>query len=100
VEEVVHSVKTAVGGAIAWAEKKVEALNAESDSTGPYTSAATCVPSDLDPIASGIPLPAVTTQKEKEMDEHEQSKANGKEGGKMGEQSEGGDDDGDGRAPP
>jgi hypothetical protein len=100
VEEVVHSVKAAVGSALAWAETKVEALNSESDRTGPYTSAATCVPSDLDPIASGIPLPAVTTQKEKEMDEHEQSEANREESGKTEEESEGGDGDGDGRAPP
>jgi len=63
VEEVVHGVKTAVDEAIAWAEKKVDELSSGSDSTGPYTSPATCAPSDLDPIASGI-LPAMLVQEE------------------------------------
>ncbi|KAI4634048.1 uncharacterized protein J4E87_001217 [Alternaria ethzedia] len=58
VSEVVQTVKTAVDGAIAWAEKKVDKLGAEQDTTGPYTSPATCMPSDLDAIASGI-LPAL-----------------------------------------
>lgn len=57
VSEVAQSVKSAVDTAIAWAETKVESLSAEHDSTGPYTSPATCMPSDLDAIASGI-LPA------------------------------------------
>jgi hypothetical protein len=51
---VAHSVKTAVDGAFAWAEKKARELSSASDSTGPYTSQATCAPSDLDPIASGV----------------------------------------------
>jgi hypothetical protein len=43
-----------------WAEKKVDRLSSteEHEITGPYTSLATCMPSDLDVIASGI-LPAV-----------------------------------------
>lgn len=61
VEEVVHGVKTVVDGAIAWAEKKADQLSSKSDSTGPYTSPATCAPSDLDPIASGV-LPAMLVQ--------------------------------------
>ncbi|KAF2822777.1 hypothetical protein CC86DRAFT_372590 [Ophiobolus disseminans] len=72
VEEVAHGVKVAVDTAIAWAEKKVDALGSESDSAGPYASTATCVPSDLDPIAAGV-IPAVTTQREKDLDKHEQS---------------------------
>ena len=62
-EEVAHGVKIAVDEAVAWVEKKAEALSSESDSTGPYTSPATCVPSDLDPIACGA-LPAVLKEEE------------------------------------
>lgn len=58
VSDVAQSVKSAVDTAIAWAETKVESLSPEHDSTGPYTSPATCMPSDLDAIASGI-LPAM-----------------------------------------
>jgi hypothetical protein len=58
VSEVAQSVKSAVDTAIAWAETKAESLSAEHDSTGPYASPATCMPSDLDAIASGI-LPAM-----------------------------------------
>jgi len=58
VSDVVETVKTAVDSAIAWAEQKVDKLSAEQDTTGPYTSPATCMPSDLDAIASGI-LPAL-----------------------------------------
>jgi hypothetical protein len=57
VEEAVHGVKVVVDGAIAWVGNKVDELSAESDSTGPYTPQATCVPSDLDPIASGVLAP-------------------------------------------
>ncbi|KAG9190233.1 hypothetical protein G6011_08321 [Alternaria panax] len=63
VSEVVQSVKTAVDSAIAWAETKVDSLSAEQNSTGPYTSPATCMPSDLDVIASGI-LPAMPTARQ------------------------------------
>ncbi|KAH6864735.1 hypothetical protein BKA58DRAFT_231423 [Alternaria rosae] len=58
VSEVVQSVKIVVDGAIAWAEQKIDKLSAEQDTTGPYASPATCMPSDLDAIASGI-LPAM-----------------------------------------
>jgi hypothetical protein len=61
VEEVAHGVKAAVNGAMVWVEKKAEALSSESGGTGPYTSQATCAPSDLDPIASGV-LVAMSTQ--------------------------------------
>jgi hypothetical protein len=63
VEIVVHGVKVAVDGAIAWAEKKAEELSLESDKNGPYTSPATCAPSDLDPIASGALLIMSTPKK-------------------------------------
>jgi hypothetical protein len=54
---------------IAWAERKIEKLVAESDETGPYTSHATCAPSDLDPIGSGVlaAVPAHGSQKTDEM---------------------------------
>ncbi|KAI4914642.1 hypothetical protein J4E90_004673 [Alternaria incomplexa] len=58
VSDVVGTVKTAVDSAIAWAGQKVDKLSAEQDTTGPYASPATCMPSDLDAIASGI-LPAL-----------------------------------------
>jgi hypothetical protein len=60
VDDVVQSVKTAVDGALTWAEKKVDQMSSGKDHeiSGPYTSPATCVPSDLDVIASGI-LPAM-----------------------------------------
>jgi hypothetical protein len=61
VEEVVHGAKAAVDGAIVWATRKAEELSAEADSTGPYTSPATCMPSDLDAIATGV-LPAMPTK--------------------------------------
>lgn len=57
--------KAAVDGALTWAEKKSEELSLEQDSTGPYTSPATCVPSDLDAIANGI-LPAMPTERQPE----------------------------------
>jgi hypothetical protein len=80
VEEVVHGVKAAVDGAIAWAEKKADALSSESDSTGPYTSIATCVPSDMDPIASGA-LPAVLKEEEKSEEDTMKEKASKAEDG-------------------
>ncbi|KAF1848388.1 uncharacterized protein K460DRAFT_364365 [Cucurbitaria berberidis CBS 394.84] len=61
VEEVARGMKIAVNEAFTWVEKKTDELSAEQDSTGPYTSPATCAPSDLDVIASGI-LPAMPTQ--------------------------------------
>ncbi|CAO2654325.1 Nn.00g110580.m01.CDS01 [Neocucurbitaria sp. VM-36] len=68
VDSAVRGMKVAVDGALAWAEKKTDELSAEEDSTGPYTSPATCVPSDLDAIASGI-LPAMPTQRQSERHE-------------------------------
>jgi len=41
-----------------WAEKKVDNLNPRQESAGPYTSPATCMPSDLDVIANGL-MPAM-----------------------------------------
>ncbi|KAF1834851.1 hypothetical protein BDW02DRAFT_497354 [Decorospora gaudefroyi] len=83
VEEVVHGVKTAVDGALTWAEKKVDGmgLDQEQERTGPYTSPSTCMPSDLDAIASGI-LPAMPTVKQHEGDgeKKEIEKAAEKEG--------------------
>lgn len=58
VSEVIHGAKAAVDDALAWAEKTVEALGSDQDGVGPYESPGTCMPSDLDPIASGI-LPAM-----------------------------------------
>jgi hypothetical protein len=63
VSEVVQSVKSAIDSAITWAETKAESLSAEQDSTGPYASPATCMPSDIDVIASGI-LPAMSTARQ------------------------------------
>lgn len=60
-DKVSQGMKAAVDGALAWAEEKVEKLGSEHDNTGPYASPATCVPSDLDPIASGV-LPAMPPQ--------------------------------------
>jgi hypothetical protein len=65
-------VKAVVGGAIAWTEKKVDDLSSEADSIGPYTSQATCVPSDLDPIASGV-LAAMPLQRMDGTDESVQA---------------------------
>jgi hypothetical protein len=58
VEHVVQGVKAAVDGAIAWAERKADELGSEQNDTGPYSSPATCMPTDLDAIASGI-LPSM-----------------------------------------
>lgn len=65
VEDVAHEVKVAVDKALDWAEKKADKLSDEADTTGPYTSPATCAPTDMDPIASGF-LPAMPTQTKKE----------------------------------
>ncbi|RAR10002.1 hypothetical protein DDE83_005217 [Stemphylium lycopersici] len=58
ISEVIHGARAAVDDALAWAEKTVEALGSNQDGVGPYDSPGTCMPSDLDPIASGI-LPAM-----------------------------------------
>ncbi|KAF1942521.1 hypothetical protein EJ02DRAFT_502778 [Clathrospora elynae] len=79
VEEVVQGVKAAVDGALAWAEKKVEELGSEQDATvGPYTSPATCMPSDLDVIASGI-LPAIPTNVQYDGNDEDGEKAQKKD---------------------
>jgi hypothetical protein len=89
VEDVVHGVKAAVDGALAWAEKKVDELSAEKESTGPYTSPATCMPSDFDPIAGGM-LPAMqpeasptikVEQGQKNDQENDENEKNGKNDG-------------------
>ncbi|KAF2711664.1 hypothetical protein K504DRAFT_351973, partial [Pleomassaria siparia CBS 279.74] len=53
-----------VDDAVAWVEKKAEKLS-EEEGVGPYASPATCMPSDLDAIATGI-LPAVPSQETEE----------------------------------
>ncbi|KAH7390714.1 hypothetical protein BKA66DRAFT_568648 [Pyrenochaeta sp. MPI-SDFR-AT-0127] len=70
VEEVVHGVRAAVDGALTWAEKKADGLSLEQGNTGPYASPATCMPSDLDAIASGI-LPTMSTQAPSKKDKEE-----------------------------
>jgi uncharacterized protein YjbJ (UPF0337 family) len=57
--DVAQGVKTAVGDAMAWAEAKADKLAAkEEHGVGPYGSVATCAPSDLDVISTGV-LPAM-----------------------------------------
>lgn len=74
VKEVYAKGMAAVNEAVVWAERKAENLSQE-EGAGPYASPATCMPSDLDAIASGI-LPAVPSQEivereaEREMQEH------------------------------
>lgn len=63
VQKVVHSAQAVVQDVVAWTEKKAEELSVEADRAGPYTSPATCVPSDFDPIASGV-LPAMAKAEE------------------------------------
>ncbi|KAH8727858.1 hypothetical protein GQ44DRAFT_648163 [Phaeosphaeriaceae sp. PMI808] len=83
VEEAIHGVKAAVDGAIAWAEKKVDKLASATESTGPYDSPATCAPSDLDVIASGV-LPAMPPQEEYVKNVHVQNQHNRDETGTSG----------------
>jgi hypothetical protein len=55
--KVVEDVKTTVDDAAGWGEKKAEDLSKEDErGVGPYANPATCVPSDLDPLAIGIML--------------------------------------------
>jgi hypothetical protein len=81
VEEVVQSVKSVVDKGLTWAENKVDEMSSheEHENVGPYTSPATCVPSDLDVIASGI-LPAVmqfdSNDEEAEMEGEEAEEKN------------------------
>lgn len=73
----------AVDGALAWAEKKADKLSSEQDSVGPYTSHATRVPSDLDPIADGD-LPAIVTKPSGGEEAEKESSQGRKEGGNGG----------------
>jgi hypothetical protein len=85
VEAAVHGMKVAVEGAVAWAEKKVEELGSKTDNTGPYASPATCAPSDMDPISSGV-LPAMPSQQNENTAEHVNEKdgeENANEGAEM-----------------
>ncbi|KAH7551568.1 hypothetical protein BM1_09884 [Bipolaris maydis] len=59
--EVIQGAKSAVDDVLSWAEKKVGSLDSEKGGAGPYDSPATCMPSDLDAIASGI-LPAMPSK--------------------------------------
>lgn len=70
----IQGAKTAVDDALAWAEKKVGSLDSEKGGAGPYDSPATCMPSDLDAIASGI-LPSIPSKSQHD----ENSRAKGKE---------------------
>ncbi|CAA9957285.1 hypothetical protein PTMSG1_00893 [Pyrenophora teres f. maculata] len=73
VSEVVQSVKAAVDDALTWAENKVDGLNLGQESAGPYTSPATCMPSDLDVIASGL-MPAVQSTMQDEKNDNTKGK--------------------------
>ena len=56
VEDAVQGLKTVVHEAVAWTEKKAEALAHSEDNAGPYDSPATAAAgiSDLDAIAAGV----------------------------------------------
>lgn len=60
VSDVIQTARTAADNALSWAEKKAGTLDFE-EKFGPYSSPATCMPSDLDAIANGI-LPAMPTK--------------------------------------
>lgn len=75
-EDAAQGVKVTVEEVIAWAEKKVEKLGAETDDEGPYTSHATCAPSDLDLIGSGV-LAAVPAQESKRLEESSRKESEG-----------------------
>jgi hypothetical protein len=94
---VVYNVKAAVDGAIAWAEKKADNLSLEPDSTGPYTSQAMCVPSDLDPIAGGVLAAAMPEQNEDGTEESTHAKNDEDEKEKNEVKDEDGDDQGKNR---
>ena len=65
VEGAVQGLKTVVHEAVAWTEKKAEALAHSEDHAGPYDSPATAAAgiSDLDAIAAGV-LPATVAVQE------------------------------------
>ncbi|KAF2656023.1 hypothetical protein K491DRAFT_597678 [Lophiostoma macrostomum CBS 122681] len=57
--DITEGMKTVINEAIVWADQKASDLGADEEKgAGPYASPATCTPSDLDPIASGV-LPAM-----------------------------------------
>jgi hypothetical protein len=101
VSEVVRSVKSAVDSAITWAETKAESLSAEQDSTGPYASPATCMPSDLDVIASGI-LPAMSTARQYDggVDDEKKEAESSEKSGKAGDGEDKNEEEQDGEAEP
>ncbi|KAF2746832.1 hypothetical protein M011DRAFT_468124 [Sporormia fimetaria CBS 119925] len=54
---------TSLCQAVRWAEEKASKLSEEkNDGTGPYSNPATCMPADLDAIASGV-LPALPAKR-------------------------------------
>lgn len=72
--DVAKGVKTALEDVVIWAEKKAEKLSEENEEgVGPYGSPATCIPSDLDPIASGV-MPAMEAENVKEIQGDDASK--------------------------
>ncbi|PSN64636.1 hypothetical protein BS50DRAFT_78649 [Corynespora cassiicola Philippines] len=78
VEEVAQSVKAAVQEAVAWAGEKATKLSEkDEDGVGPYASPATCAPTDLDAIASGV-LPAMpSTSTSENEDSDKEAEGNG-----------------------
>lgn len=77
--DLAKGVKTVIDEAIEWTEKKVDELTVDKEEgVGPYASPATCVPSELDPIASGV-MPAMEAEKSKENAEQEAEKSRGKQ---------------------
>ncbi|CAI6334613.1 unnamed protein product [Periconia digitata] len=61
IENVAKGVKTVVTEAVAWVEDKAGEMTEKQEDTGPYSSLATCAPSDLDVIATGV-LPAMPAE--------------------------------------
>ncbi|KAF1963414.1 hypothetical protein CC80DRAFT_587837 [Byssothecium circinans] len=69
-------VAVAATEAIAWANAKVDKLSEKKeDGTGPYSSPATCVPSDFDCIASGV-LPAMPAENAARKDSKQEGSGN------------------------
>jgi hypothetical protein len=63
--DIAEGLKTVVGDAVKWVEDKVEKLGNEREGgLGPYASPASCDPSGLYPLASGI-KPAMEAEKSK-----------------------------------
>lgn len=81
VSEVIQGAKSVVDDALSWAEKKVGSLGLEQGGTGPYDSPATCMPADLDAIASGI-LPAIPNKEQGDEDAQDKNEKNESNKGK------------------